>query len=39
MGKEIRLVHCYDSIDDRIVWGVIREDLDGLIEDATGLLE
>jgi uncharacterized protein with HEPN domain len=32
------LVHGYDAIDDRIVWGVIEEDLDGLIEDVQGLV-
>jgi len=32
------LVHGYDSIDDRIVWGVIEEDLDDLIEDVERLL-
>ena len=32
------LVHGYDAIDDRIVWGVIEEDLDHLIEDADKLL-
>lgn len=33
------LVHGYDAIDDRIVWGVIEEDLDSLIEDVNGLLQ
>lgn len=33
------LVHGYDAIDDRIVWGVIEEDLDNLIEDVGKLLE
>jgi len=32
------LVHGYDSIDDRIAWGIIEEDLDRLLEDVTGLL-
>jgi uncharacterized protein with HEPN domain len=32
------LVHGYDAIDDRIVWGVIEEDLDSLIEDVDRLL-
>jgi len=27
------LIHGYDAIDNRIVWGVIEEDLDNLIED------
>ena len=33
------LVHGYDAIDDRIVWGVIEEDLDGLVEDVNRLLK
>jgi len=33
------LVHGYDAIDDRIVWGVIEEDLDSLIEDVDSLLK
>ena len=33
------LIHGYDVIDDRIVWGVIEEDLDSLIEDVNGLLQ
>ncbi len=33
------LVHGYDTIDDRIVWGVIEEDLGNLIEDVTRLME
>lgn len=32
------LVHGYDTIDDRIVWDVISEDLDRLIQDAGDLL-
>ena len=32
------LVHGYDSIDDRIAWGIIEEDLDRLLEDVTRLL-
>ncbi len=32
------LIHGYDIIDDRIVWAVIQEDLDNLIEDAEHLL-
>lgn len=32
------LIHGYDTIDDRIVWGVIQEDLDNLIADAEALL-
>ena len=31
------LVHGYDAIDDRIVWGVIEEDLDNLIRDVENL--
>ena len=33
------LVHGYDAIDDRIVWGVVEEDLDGLIEDVDKLIQ
>ena len=32
------LVHGYDSIDDRIAWGIIQEDLDRLLEDISDLL-
>lgn len=32
------LVHGYDAIDDRIVWGVIDEDLDNLLEDVDRLI-
>ena len=32
------LIHGYDNIDDRIVWGVIQEDLEELIADAEALL-
>jgi len=32
------LVHGYDSIDDRIVWGVIEEDLADLLADVKNLL-
>jgi len=32
------LVHGYDTIDDLIVWGVIEEGLENLIEDAQALL-
>jgi uncharacterized protein with HEPN domain len=32
------LVHGYDSIDDRIAWGIIEEDLDRLLEDISELL-
>jgi len=32
------LVHGYDAIDDRIVWGVIEDDLASLLEDAAALL-
>lgn len=31
------IVHAYDHIDDRIVWGIIQNDLDNLIEDAQNL--
>ena len=33
------LVHGYDSIDNRIVWGIIEDDLDNLLEDVGQLLE
>ncbi len=32
------LAHGYDSIDNLVVWGVIENDLNGLIDDATALL-
>jgi uncharacterized protein with HEPN domain len=32
------LAHGYDSVDDRIVWGIIEEDLEHLLEDVQGLL-
>lgn len=32
------LAHGYDSIDDRIVWGIIEEDLGNLIEDVGRLI-
>jgi len=32
------LVHGYDSIDDRIAWGIIQEDLDRLLEDISNML-
>jgi uncharacterized protein with HEPN domain len=32
------LVHGYDAIDNRVVWGVIEEDLDNLIEDVEKLI-
>ena len=33
------LVHGYDTIDDRIVWGVVEADLDEMIEDVERLLQ
>ena len=33
------LIHGYDTVDDRVVWGVIQEDLDQLIEDAQELMD
>ena len=33
------LVHGYDAIDNRIVWGVMEEDLESLIEDVSRLLQ
>jgi uncharacterized protein with HEPN domain len=32
------LAHGYDSVDDLVVWGIIENDLDSLIEDAKRLL-
>jgi uncharacterized protein with HEPN domain len=32
------LIHGYDTIDDRIVWDVVQEDLDNLLEDVTRLM-
>ncbi len=32
------LIHGYDAIDNRIVWGVIEEDIGRLIEDVNKLL-
>ena len=32
------LAHCYDSIEDRIVWGVIEESLPSLLSDAVNLI-
>ena len=32
------LIHGYDAIDDRVVWGIIEEDLDNLIDDVNRLL-
>jgi uncharacterized protein with HEPN domain len=32
------LAHGYDSIDNRIVWGIIEEDLGQLLEDVQRLL-
>ena len=33
------LAHGYDTIDDRIVWNIIEDDLDSLIEDVEKLLK
>ncbi len=33
------LAHGYDSIDDRIVWGIVEEDLGNLLQDIENLLE
>ncbi len=33
------LIHGYDAIDDQIVWGIIKEDLDNLIEDVEKLIQ
>jgi uncharacterized protein with HEPN domain len=32
------LIHGYDTIDDRIVWDVAEDDLDGFIEDVERLI-
>ncbi len=32
------LAHGYDNIDDKIVWGIIEEDLGVLLEDVEGLI-
>ena len=32
------LIQGYDAIEDRIVWGIIEEDLDNLIDDVNRLL-
>lgn len=32
------LAHGYDSVDDQVVWGIIENDLDNLIEDTSHLL-
>jgi len=32
------LAHGYDSVDDRIVWGIVEEDLDRLMDDVNALL-
>lgn len=33
------LAHGYDTIDDRIVWGIIQDDLKNLSVDVNGLIE
>ena len=37
--KDDVLIHGYNSIDNRIVWGIVEEDLDNLIQDVTRLLK
>ena len=32
------LAHGYDSVEDRVVWGIIENDINTLIEDASELL-
>ncbi len=32
------LTHGYDSVDDRIVWGIIEEDLERMLKDVNALL-
>jgi uncharacterized protein with HEPN domain len=33
------LAHCYDTVEDRIVWGIIEESLPQLLSDLESLLE
>lgn len=33
------LIHGYDAIDDKIVWGIIQEDLASLLRDVNRLLQ
>jgi uncharacterized protein with HEPN domain len=33
------LIHGYNSIDNRIVWGIVEEDLENLIQDVNRLLK
>ena len=33
------LAHCYDSVEDRIVWGIIERSLPELLEDLGALLK
>lgn len=33
------LAHCYDTVEDRIVWGIIEESLPQLLTDLESLLE
>jgi uncharacterized protein with HEPN domain len=33
------LIHGYDAIDDKIVWGIIQEELDQLLADVGSLLK
>lgn len=32
------LAHCYDSVEDRLVWGVIEESLPSLLSDVMNLI-
>ena len=32
------LAHCYDSVEDRLVWGVIEESLPSLLSDVMNLM-
>jgi len=36
--KDEVLAYLHDAIDDRIVWGVVQEDLDDLIDDVAKLI-
>ena len=33
------LIHGYDAIDNRIVWGIIKEDLNHLLEDVENMIK
>ncbi|NLF38863.1 DUF86 domain-containing protein [bacterium] len=33
------LIHGYDAVDDRIVWGIVQEELHTLVQDVEQLLQ